>query len=123
MPFLGGDAMSLTEIVRALGLENLTSELPLEEAGNVDRAHASDLLSDVLANAPAGALLITIQVHMNVVAVAVHAGLKAVVMASGMRPPEDVRGRAVAEKISLFTTGESTFDVAGKLYELGLRGK
>jgi putative NIF3 family GTP cyclohydrolase 1 type 2 len=89
----------------------------------MDRAHASDLLSDVLANAPAGGLLITIQVHMNVVAVAVHAGLKAVIFASGMKPPEDVRAKAVAEKVSLFTTGESTFDVAGKLYEMGLRGK
>ena len=115
--------MNLQQIATALGLENLTHELPAEEAGGVDRAHASDLLSDVLANAPAGGLLITIQVHMNVVAVAVHAGLKAVIFASGMKPPEDVRAKAVAEKISLFTARESTFDVAGKLYEMGLRGK
>jgi hypothetical protein len=115
--------MNLTDITQAVGLECITRELPLEEAGRVERAHASDLLSDVLANAPAGGLLITIQVHMNVVAVAIHAGLKAVIFASGMRPPEDVRLKAVAEKISLFTTPESTFDVAGKLYALGLRGK
>jgi len=115
--------MNLGEIKRALELENLTTELVPEESGSVDRAHASDLLSDVLANAPSGGLLITIQVHMNVVAVAVHAGLKAVVFASGMKPPEDVRAKAVAERISLFTSPESTFDVAGKLYELGLRGK
>ena len=115
--------MNLRQIAEALGLENLTTELPMEEAGNVDSAHASDLLSDVLANAPAGGVLITIQVHMNVVAVAVHAGLAAVVFASGMRPPADVRARAAAEKISLFATRESTFDTAGKLYALGLRGK
>ena len=115
--------MKLRQIAEALGLENLTTELPMEEAGNVDSAHASDLLSDVLANAPAGGVLITIQVHMNVVAVAVHAGLAAVVFASGMRPPADVRARAAAEKISLFATQESTFDTAGKLYALGLRGK
>ncbi len=115
--------MNLHLIETALGLENLTPELPAEEAGSVDKAHASDLLSDVLANAPAGGLLITIQVHMNVVAVSVHAGLKAVIFASGMRPPEDVRAKAVAEKVCLITTRESTFDVAGKLYEMGLRGK
>ncbi len=115
--------MKLGHIATALGLENLTTEVALEQAGSVDRAHASDLLSDVLANAPAGGLLVTIQVHMNVVAVAVHAGLKAVIFASGMRPPEDVRARAVAENVSLFAARESTFDVAGQLYALGLRGK
>jgi len=115
--------MSLKDLAQTIGLECITQELPLQEAGTVEQAHASDLLSDVLANAPAGGLLITIQVHMNVVAVAVHAGLKAVIFASGMRPPEDVRLKALAEKISLFTTLESTFNVAGKLYALGLRGK
>jgi hypothetical protein len=115
--------MNMGQIAKELGLMNLTTELAMEEGGSVDRAHASDLLSDVLANAPAGGLLITIQVHMNVVAVAVHAGLKAVIFASGMKPPEDVRVKAVAEKVSLFAARESTFDVAGKLYALGLRGK
>jgi hypothetical protein len=115
--------MNLGEISRALGLEHCTPELALDESASVDKAHASDLLSDVLANAPAGGLLITIQVHMNVVAVAVHAGLAAVIFASGMKPPEDVRRKAVSERISLFTTRQSTFDSAGKLYALGLRGK
>lgn len=115
--------MNLKQIAETLALEDLTPELPMDGAAAVDKAHASDLLSDVLANAPAGGLLITIQVHMNVVAVAVHAGLKAVIFAFGMKPPEDVRAKAVAEKISLFTTPETTFTVAGKLYALGLRGK
>lgn len=115
--------MNLGQIAEKLDLECLTNELSTEETGSVERAYASDLLSDVLANAPAGGLLLTIQVHMNVVAVAVHAGLKAVIFASGMKPPEDVRAKAVAEKISLFSTRQSTFDAAGKLYALGLRGK
>ncbi len=115
--------MNLGQIAQELGLENLTAELPPHQAGNVEKAHASDLLSDVLANAPAGGLLITIQVHMNVIAVAVHAGLKAVIFASGMTPAQDVLAKAITEKVSLFTTRESTFDVAGKLYALGIRGK
>ena len=115
--------MNLREIARKLPLEDLTSELAAEAEASVSRAHASDLLSDVLVHAPAGGLLLTIQVHMNVVAVALHAGLKAVIFCCGMRPPEDVRTRAIAEKISLFSTAASTFDTAGKLYALGFRGK
>ncbi len=115
--------MNLDEIAKNLRLHDLTNELAAEGAASVSRAHASDLLSDVLANAPTGGVLLTIQVHMNVVAVALHAGLKAVIFCSGVRPPDDVRARAVAEKICLFSTAESTFDAAGKLYALGLRGK
>jgi predicted transcriptional regulator len=88
----------------------------------VARAHASDLLSDVLANAPAGGILLTIQVHMNVIAVAMHASLAAVVFTSGMAPDEAVRARAVEQKLPLYSTTASTFDTAGRLYAMGLRG-
>jgi hypothetical protein len=112
--------MTLKEISRALDLEVLA--LPPEDGAAVTRAHASDLLSDVLANAPAGGLLLTLQVHLNVVAVAVHAGLVGVVFTSGMRPDEAVLAKAVEEKLALFATPDSTFEAAGKLYGLGIRG-
>ena len=81
--------MTLADISRELSLESLTPSLAGGAPGvQVDKAHASDLLSDVLANAPAGAVLLTIQVHMNVIAVALHAGLAAVVFTSGMVPDE-----------------------------------
>ena len=107
--------MTLKQIAQSLGLSELTPE--------VRSAHASDLLSDVLANAPSGGLLLTIQVHLNVVAVALHAGLAAVIFTSGMAPEEAVRAKAVEEGLALFGTGESTFELAGRLYALGLRGR
>ncbi len=115
--------MTLGTLVQALALENLTPEISDAGASGVERAHASDLLSDVLANAPSGGLLLTIQVHLNVIAVAVHAGLSGVVFTGGMRPEESVRIRAVQEEIPLLATPLSTFDAAGRLYELGLRGR
>jgi predicted transcriptional regulator len=115
--------MTLAEISRELALESLTPSLAGGKDGApVDKAHASDLLSDVLANAPAGAVLLTIQVHMNVIAVALHAGLAAVVFTSGMVPDEAVKARAADENLPLFSTAASTFDTAGRLYAMGLRG-
>jgi hypothetical protein len=59
---------------------------------------------------------------MNVVAVAVHAGLSAVIFSGGRRPEESVRGKAVKERIALYTSDDTTFDIVGKLYALGLHG-
>jgi hypothetical protein len=44
------------------------------------------------------------------------------VFAAGRRPEEAVRQKAVEEGVRLYTTGASAFDVAGRLYEMGLRG-
>jgi predicted transcriptional regulator len=115
--------MNLKEMAARLGLQALTADLIDSEHTEITKAHASDLLSDVLANAPAGGVLLTIQVHLNVIAVAVHATQAAVIFTSGMVPDDAVRDKAVEEKIPLFTTRQSTFDAAGKLYALGIRGR
>jgi hypothetical protein len=115
--------MTLKAISERLGLALLNPQAAFDSAREVRQAHASDLLSDVLANAPGGGLLLTIQVHLNVIAVAVHAGLAGVVFTSGLSPEEEVRQRAAAEGLPLFGTAESTFEMAGKLYALGLRGR
>ncbi len=76
----------------------------------------------MLANAPAGGVLVTLQVHLNVIAVAGHAGLAAVVFSSGRKPEDDVIARAAEEGLALFGSPADTFDLAGRLYELGIRG-
>jgi hypothetical protein len=115
--------MNLGDIAAALSMEVLTPELSATGGEEIVAAHASDLLSEVLANAPAGGLLLTIQVHMNVIAVALHAGLAGVVFTSGVQPEEGVRVRAVKEGLPLLSTTEGTFDAAGRLYAMGLRGR
>jgi hypothetical protein len=114
--------MMLAALAREMGWQLLTPETQDADAADVACAHATDLLSDVLAHAPRNGVLVTIQNHMNAVAVAVHAGIKAVVFAWGRTPPEDVVRKAAAEGIALYVSAESTFDVAGRMYALGLRG-
>jgi len=115
--------MDMSTIIKKLGLLNLTPEIKLKKQFDITRGHASDLLSDVLANAPEGGILVTIQVHINVIAVALHAGLSAVIFSSGMVPEERIRQKAVEEGLPLFMSEQTSFNVVGKLYELGLRGK
>lgn len=115
--------MTLGDIVSRLGLEVLTPELAVGGGDEVTRGHASDLFSDVLANAPSGGVLLTTQAHMNVIAVALHAGLAAVVFTQGMRPEQAVRLKGVEQGLPLLAAKESTFDLAGRMYALGLRGR
>jgi hypothetical protein len=115
--------MKLAAIADELTLVNLTPEVLEGPAREIDSGHVSDLLSDVIAHAPDGGVLVTIQVHLNVIAVAVHAGLAAVIFAGGMRPEAAVLERAREEGIVLYASPESAFDLVGRLYLLGLRGR
>jgi hypothetical protein len=114
--------MKLSEIAKKLHLECLTPELKSETEADVTRGYASDLLSDVLANAPQGSVLVTVQVHMNVLAVCLNAGVAGVIFAHGRTPDEAVRKKAVAERLPLYLSREPAFDVVGKLSALGVTG-
>jgi len=114
--------MNIAGITQELGLRRLTPEISCGDARPIAGAYASDLLSDVLVHAPENGVLITSQVHMNVVAVAAHSELAAVIFTLGREPEESVRTKATEERIALFVTDETTFDVAGQLYALGLKG-
>jgi predicted transcriptional regulator len=114
--------MTLYDIAQQLEFTHLTPDLQLDRTREITSGHVSDLLSDVIANAPGGGVLVTIQVHMNVIAVALHADVAAVIFAGGMEPDEAVRNRAIQEEIPLFSSKKSSFDVVGQLYAAGLRG-
>jgi hypothetical protein len=114
--------MKLEDIARELGLTELTPKVTGNSEADIERGYASDLLSDVLAHAPAGGVLVTLQVHLNVIAVASHAELAAVIFAGDRRPDDEVCGKANAEGVSLFVSPADTFDVVGRLYALGVKG-
>jgi hypothetical protein len=114
--------MKLQDIARELGLTELTPEVAANAEAEIERGYASDLLSDVLAHAPEGGVLVTLQVHLNVIAVASHAEMAAVIFAGGRRPDGDVCAKAIAEGLSLFVSPADTFDVVGRLYAMGVKG-
>ena len=82
----------------------------------VDSGYTSDLLSDVMANATAGGVLITIQAHKNTIAVATLVGLAAVVICNNRPLPADMLEAARAERLSVFRTAASQFEVSGMIW-------
>ncbi len=84
---------------------------------------ACDVLSDVLAQAPQGCVLVTALSNMNVIAVASYLGVAAVIMTSGNKPAEEVIAKAGAEGIGLYASDGTTFEVVGALSRMGIRGR
>lgn len=84
--------------------------------------YASDLLSDVIANAREGDAWVTMQRHPNTVAVAQLKNVAVIVIVNGREPDPEMLARAAANMVAVVVTPRSAFDAAGALYELGLRG-
>ena len=113
--------MNLKQIVQELNLNILTQTGDLAEIYPTG-GYASDLLSCVLAGAKAGNVWVTLQAHINVVGVASMLDLCAVIITEGAMPEPPVLEKARTEGIVLLSTPLANFAVAGKLWELGLRG-
>ncbi len=86
----------------------------------VTGGHCGDLLSEVMANAPVGSIWLTIQVHQNIVAVAVLKEMTAIILTGGNVPDEEARAKADEEKIPIMLSDQRTYDLAGMLYSAGV---
>jgi hypothetical protein len=112
--------ISLKRIVEKLNLE------PLSSASEGDRpvagGYASDLLSCAMKGAQKDYLWVTLQSHLNIVAVASLANLAAVIITEGNRPDSETISRAEKEGVVLLVTPKTTFTTVGELTLLGVRG-
>lgn len=113
--------MTVREIADKLELEILTDGAGLDR--EVTGGYASDLLSDVIGHGEAGNIWVTLQTHGNIVAVATLKELAAVVLVGGRMPEAETLDRARQEKVLLLRSSLPSFEVAGRLYQLGVRGK
>lgn len=112
--------MTLQEIIDNLNLRVLTAPKNFSEI-QPTAGYASDLLSCVMAGAQHAGLWVTLQAHVNIVAVAALLDLEAVIITENAIPDEATIARANKEGITLLATGMPTFSVVGKLWDMGLR--
>ncbi len=111
--------MNLQNIIEQLELTPLTPShnfSAIEPKGG----YASDMLSCAMAGAQPGNIWITLQAHVNVVAVASLREVSAVIITEAAQPDPEVVTRAEAQGVILLSTPEATYPIAGKLWEMGL---
>jgi len=112
--------MNLQTIIQEL---NLTSLTPSQDFSKIKptSGYASDLLSCVMAGAKSQGIWVTLQAHLNIIAVAALLELSAIIVTENAPVEPAVIQKATEQGVILLGTPLSTFEVAGKLWALGLR--
>jgi hypothetical protein len=108
--------MKLNEIIKKLNLKVLTAKDKLET--EVSGGYTSDLLSDVMANSCEGNLWVTLQTHLNIIAVAKLKDLAGIIIVNSRQPDQETMRKAEEEKVPLLATKSTAFKISGELFEL-----
>jgi predicted transcriptional regulator len=111
--------MTLKEMVKQLDLVVLTGNDATSR--EVSGGYASDMLSDVLTHAGNGYVWITMQIHPNILAVASSKDLSGIIIVNGRKPEMETLKKAEQKQIPILMSPLSTYTVAGRLYELGVK--
>jgi predicted transcriptional regulator len=110
--------MIVKELVERFGIQVAAGEKGLDR--RIKDGYCGDLLSEIMANAPEGCVWLTIQGHQNIVAVAVLREMAAVILTGGQSPDDDTVRKANQEGIPILLWPQSAFELAGRLYALGV---
>lgn len=101
--------MKLNSLVTEINGIKLTKDY--QEIKKIDGVYVGDLLSRVMANAKEGDIWITIQTHINVIAVAVLKDIPLILIPEGITIPNETIQKAEKEEISIIVSPLSAFEL------------
>lgn len=111
--------MNLQQIIEKLDLTALTEPHDFS-AITPTGGYTSDLLSCVMAGAKSDYLWMTLQAHMNIVAVAALLEVAAVIITEDAQPDQATIDKANQQGVVLLSTPKPTYEINGKLWEMGV---
>ncbi|HMU92327.1 MAG TPA: hypothetical protein PKE35_02045 [Anaerolineales bacterium] len=112
--------MNLQQIIERLNLNLLTDPRDFETI-HPEGGYTSDLLSCVMAGAKSKYIWVTLQAHLNIVAVAALLDVAAIIITEDAQPDAATITKANEQGVILLSTSMPSFEVDGKLWEIGLR--
>ena len=113
--------MRVSELQTLIGAENLTPEIT--EDKEITCGYTCDLLSWVMAHGAAGMAWVTVQTHMNVIAVASLMEMAAVIIPEGIEMEAPSLEKAKEEGISVLESPLTAYEICARLAAKGLPGK
>ncbi|MFA5675762.1 MAG: hypothetical protein WDA65_04485 [Christensenellales bacterium] len=108
--------MKVKELIDATGWDALT----LIPDKQITSAYTCDLLSFAMANTQSGTAWITVQSHVNVVAVASLTGCACVIIPCGTSVSEETLEAAKTKDVCIVSAPCSAYAAAARLYRLGI---
>jgi hypothetical protein len=109
---------TLKELEDKLELKELTGKIDGER--KIADAYVCDLLSWVMANGQADMAWVTVQTHLNVVAVASLHDFACIIVPENIEVPDATVAKAAEEDIAVFSTGKTSYQVCCELFSLGI---
>lgn len=108
--------MTVRDMVEKMALQVLAGEEGMNQ--EIEGGYIGDLLSFVMSHAKEKNIWITIQGHINSVAVASLLGLSAIILAEGAEADAEMLRKANEEEIPIISTTQNSFDFANSFSKL-----
>lgn len=110
--------MQVTELRRLLVANSLTSDKLLQNT--ICSGYVCDLLSWVMAKGERGAAWVTVQTHINVVAVASLHEMACIILPEGITMEEAPLQKAEEEGIAVLSSPLSAYEICGRMLQNGI---
>ena len=114
--------MKLKELSEKLNCEIISGNTKHEELESIDilteNVYIGDLLSIVMAKAKEQSIWLTIQTHLNILAVAELLDLACIIVVEGMDIEEQTINKSNELQIPILRTKSPAYDIACKLHDL-----
>ncbi|MDD2495789.1 MAG: DRTGG domain-containing protein [Tissierellia bacterium] len=110
--------MKSSELAKSL---NLTLLVDVESEIHIEGVYIGDLLSIVMAKAKNNYAWITIQTHINIIAVAELLELSCIIIVENMEVDNDTLDKAKELNIPIFKTEKTAYEIACILYDMGIK--
>ena len=109
--------MKMKDCINELDIKLLNTATLEKE---VEDVYLGDLLSMVMAKANENSLWLTVQAHMNTIAIAEMLDISGVIFLEGVIPNEDVIKKADELNLLLMSSQQSAYSLSNKLVSLGI---
>lgn len=113
--------MKVHELLPLIEAENLTPSVSMDK--DVLCGYTCDLLSWVMAHGQEGMAWVTVQTHLNVIAVAVLSEMACVILPESINMEKESLEKAAAENMCVLKTALSGYEICGRLHAAGVPDK
>ena len=110
--------MKVSDLITLAQARNLTEQVSTDR--EISCGYACDLLSWVMAHGEEGMAWVTVQTHLNVIAVAALADMACVVLPEGITMEQDVLAKANAEGMCVLTSPLTAYEICGLMAGQGV---